>query len=172
MSPSTSWTETEPAESTIGAPDLLEVGRITKAHGLKGEVVVALTTNRDERVAPGTVLSTERGDLRVVRSSPFQGKWIVQFEGVRSRDDAEALRNQVLSAPPLDDDDADWIHELIGADVVDQTGSVVGKVEAVQDNPVADLLVLASGALVPMTFVVETGPGRVVIDAPDGLLDL
>lgn len=154
------------------ADDLLEVGRITKPHGLKGEVVVSLTTNRDERVAPGVVLQTDRGPMTVVRSSAFQGKWIVQFEGVRSREDADELRNVVLKAPPLDDPDVDWIHELIGADVVDTTGTVVGRVEAVQDNPVADLLVLEAGPLVPMTFVVETSPGRVVIDAPDGLLDI
>lgn len=156
----------------MNAPDLLEVGKIVKPHGLRGEVVVALTTNRAERVAPGTVLLTDRGPMTVERSSPFQGRWIVQFEGVLSREDADEVRDLVLRAEPLDDPDADWIHDLIGADVVDQTGSVVGKVEAVQDNPVADLLVLESGALVPMTFVVETAPGRVVIDAPEGLLDL
>jgi hypothetical protein len=44
---------------------LLEVGRITKTHGVRGDVLVLLTTERTERVAPGTVLHTDRGELTV-----------------------------------------------------------------------------------------------------------
>jgi 16S rRNA processing protein RimM len=46
-----------------------------------------------------------------------------------------------------------------------------GRVESVQANPAADLLVLDSGALVPMVFVVEVGPGRIVVDPPAGLFE-
>ena len=167
-SPSTSSTEA-PLSSE---PELLEVGRIGKPHGLRGEVIVSLLANRDERVAPGMVFHADGRDFVVEKSTPHQGRYIVEFEGVLSREDAEAIRNTVLFAAPLDDPDVDWVHDLIGADVIDQTGAVVGVVEAVQDNPVADLLVLESGPLIPMTFVVETAPGRVVVDIPEGLLDL
>jgi len=142
-----------------------------KPHGLKGEVVVELTTNRTERVAPGTVLATDRGPLTVVRSSPFQNRWIVQFEGVASREDADALRNVVLRAEPLEDPDALWVHELIGAVVVDTAGTELGRVDAVEANPASDLLVLDGGGLVPLTFVVSQEQGRVVVDPPAGLLD-
>ena len=68
---------------------LLEVGRVVKPHGLGGEVVVELVTNRDERVAPGSVLHTAGGDLEVVGSRPFSatgvGRWIVTFRGVSDR---------------------------------------------------------------------------------------
>jgi 16S rRNA processing protein RimM len=58
------WRSTS-TSSTDGG-DLLEVGRITKPHGIRGEVVVALTTDRTERVAPGAVLqTTTRGPLTV-----------------------------------------------------------------------------------------------------------
>jgi 16S rRNA processing protein RimM len=156
---------------------VLEVGRIVKPHGLKGEVIVSLVTNRpDERMAAGTVLSSDKGDLTVEWAKPHQNRWIVQFEGVSGRDAAEALRDRVLSAEPLDDDDEDddtlWIHELIGAEVVGVDGRSYGPVEAVEANPASDLLVLAGGGLVPLTFVVS-GPtaGRIVIDPPAGLLD-
>ena len=152
---------------------MLDVGRVVKPHGLRGEVVVELTTNRTERVAPGTVLATDRGDLRIERSSPFQHRWIVQFDGIDSREAADAIRGLVLRAEPLEDADAVWVHELIGSEVLDTAGAVLGRVESVQANPASDLLVLEDGGLIPLTFLVSHSPddGRVVVDPPAGLLD-
>lgn len=150
---------------------MLDVGRVVKPHGLRGEVVVDLTTNRTERLTAGTVLSTDRGPLTVTRSSPFQNRWIVQFEGVSDREGADALRGVILRAEPLEDPDALWVHELIGAAVVDQAGTELGRVASVEANPASDLLVLEGGGLIPLTFVVSHADGRVVVDIPDGLLD-
>jgi 16S rRNA processing protein RimM len=155
---------------------LLEVGRIVKPHGLRGDVVVELVTNREERVAPGAVLQSDDRLLEVVRARPFSstgtGRWIVTFRGVGDLSGAEALRDAVLSAPPLDDLDAIWVHELIGATVVDTDGEPLGTVTAVQANPASDLLVLSSGALVPLTFVTGRVAATVTVDLPAGLLDL
>jgi 16S rRNA processing protein RimM len=150
--------------------DLLEVGRVAKAHGLRGEVVVALSTNRPERVAKGTVLHTDDGPLTIVASRPHQKRHIVRFAGVDTREAADALHGRVLRAEPLEDPDALWIHELIGATVVDQHDVEHGTVTAVEVNPASDLLVLDGGGLVPLTFVVEQGDGRIRVDVPDGLL--
>jgi 16S rRNA processing protein RimM len=151
---------------------VLDVGRVVKPHGLKGEVVVELTTNRTERIEPGTVLASDRGDMTIVRSSRFQERWIVQFEGVYSREDADAIRNLVLRAEPIEDPDAVWVHDLIGSLVVDTAGVELGAVKEVQANPASDLLVLEDGGLIPLTFLVSHQPGRVVVDPPAGLLDL
>ena len=155
---------------------MLEVGRIAKAHGIKGEVLVALTGDRTERVAKGAVLRTATGrDLVVRTASAHQGKWIVAFEGVGTRTEAEALHGQTLLAEPLDDPDTLFVHELIGSTVVDATtGAEVGTVAAVEANPASDLLVLeGSGALIPVRFVVERDPhGRLRVELPEGLLDL
>jgi 16S rRNA processing protein RimM len=154
-------------------PELLEVGRITKAHGLRGEVVVFLTTDRVERVERGSVLHTDRGELVVAASRAHQDRWIVSFEQCTTREAAEALRGVVLSAPPLDDADALWVHELIGCTVVTPDGVERGVVDSVLDNPAADLLVLDSGAMVPVVFVVGGPQGRrLQVDTPDGLFDL
>ena len=83
-----------------GAP-LLEVGRIAKAHGIRGEVNVLLTTERLERLAPGAVLRTRRGELEVVSSRPHQGGHLVAFKGVDDRNAADALRGLVLQALSL-----------------------------------------------------------------------
>lgn len=148
---------------------MLEVGRVIKPHGLKGDVIVNLTTNRTERLDVGNTFND--GALVVRRASPHQHRWIVSFEAVDDVTAAEALRDTVLYAAPLDDPDALWVHELIGATVIDTSGARRGTVESVQANPASDLLVLDTGALVPLRFVSEQRDGEVVVDAPEGLFE-
>jgi 16S rRNA processing protein RimM len=148
---------------------MLEVGRVVKPHGLRGDVIVALTTNRTERLTSGAAFND--GALVVERAAPHQHRWIVSFAGVDTVEAADALRGTVLLAAPIDDADALWVHELIGATVVDQEGVARGRVESVQANPASDLLVLDTGALVPLRFVVSQGDGEVRVDAPDGLFE-
>ncbi|MHB1710940.1 MAG: ribosome maturation factor RimM [Acidimicrobiales bacterium] len=153
---------------------LLQVGRIVKPHGLRGEVIVSLSTNRDERAAMGSRLRSQDGrELVVVGSSAHQGRFIVSFQDVTSIEDADALRGTILFASPIDDPDALWVHELVGALAVDLAGRELGVVEGVQANPASDLLVLADGNLIPLRFVIALQPRvRVTVDVPDGLLDL
>ena len=164
----------EDQSDTAAEAPMLEVGRIVKPHGLRGDVIVSLATNRPERVAPGSVLTTEEGrPMSVLRSAPHQGRFIVTFQGLSGIEDAESVRDTGLFAPPLDDPDALWVHELIGSSVEDRTGRVLGTVESVEANPASDLLVLHGGALIPLHFVVGNEPGvRVTVEVPDGLLDL
>lgn len=144
-----------------------------KPHGLRGEVIVALSTNRDERLAPGSQLRT--GGARVLcveQATPHRGRFIVRFEGVAGIDGAEALRDETLFAPPMDDPDVLWIHELIGAAVEDVDGRALGTVEAVEANPASDLLVLENGVLIPLRFVVHCDPrSRITVDVPEGLVE-
>jgi 16S rRNA processing protein RimM len=144
---------------------------VARPHGLRGEVVVDLVTNRAERVAPGAVLVTDRGELVVAASRPHQGRWLVTFEGVEGREGAEAVRGLVLRAPALDEPEGLWVHELIGSEVVGADGRRHGRVASVEANPASDLLVLEGGGLVPLRFVVEQRAGEVVVDVPPGLLD-
>ncbi|MDH4146688.1 MAG: ribosome maturation factor RimM [Acidimicrobiia bacterium] len=148
------------------------MGTVNRAHGLRGEVVVKLVTDRVERVAVGSVLRTSRGVLRVAESRPFKDRHLVRFEGATTREDAEALAGLSLLAEPIDDPDELWVHELVGCTVRDVAGSEYGVVEAVQENPAADLLVLESGALVPVVFVTELRDGVITIDPPAGLFEL
>ena len=92
---------------------LLEVGRITKAHGVRGDVLVALSSERTERLDPGSVLTTDRGPLTVVSSSRHQDRWIVRFDGIDGRDQADAWRGTVLRAEAIeaDADDALGRHD-------------------------------------------------------------
>lgn len=150
----------------------LEVGRIVKAHGLRGQVQVDLWSDRVERLAPGVTLYSERGPLVVHEAAAHQARFIVSFDRIHSREEADRWRGVVLSAPRLHDESVIWIDQLYGAEVVDASGVRRGVVVEVEANPASDLMVLDSGALVPLTFVVTLEANtRVQIDAPEGLFE-
>ncbi len=168
------------AADRVAFGPLLEVGRIIRPHGIRGAVVVQLVTNRLERLLPGARLACSQpridgpsppDELEVVESRPHQGRHIVVFAGVSSIDAAEPLRDVLLSAPPLDDPDALFVHELIGRAVVDAGGVLRGTVTAVEANPASDLLVLDERHYVPLRFVVRRDADGIVVDVPDGLFD-
>jgi 16S rRNA processing protein RimM len=152
----------------------LELGSVGRPHGVHGEVTVILRTDRAERTEPGAVLYTGDRKLVVASARPHQGRWLVRFEGVGDRDAAEQLRGATLVGEPLDDpgEGRVWVHELVGAEARDVHGNVLGRVTAVEVNPAHDLLVLDERVLVPIVFVVDQEPGIVIVDPPDGLLDL
>jgi 16S rRNA processing protein RimM len=150
---------------------------VTKAHGLKGEVLVQLWTDQTQRLSPGTVLSSPSGPMEVVSSRLMRGdRYIVQFDSVYDRVAAEGLQGLELSAEPLDEPPPDgtlWVHELEGALVRDVAGTELGRVAAVEANPASDLMVLESGGLIPVRFVTSHDPAAktVDVDIPEGLLD-
>ncbi|HEY5663569.1 MAG TPA: ribosome maturation factor RimM [Ilumatobacter sp.] len=155
---------------------LLEVGRIGRPHGIRGDLFLDLITDHVERARVGSRLWARNRWLTITESSPSNRRWRVHFEGVDDRTAAEALTGVLVSAEPIDDPDALWVHELIGSDVVETNGIHRGRCVSVIENPAADLLELDSGALVPVTFVTaieRSGPGRLItIDPPDGLFEL
>jgi 16S rRNA processing protein RimM len=109
-------------------------------------------------------------------------RYLVWFEGVSDRVGAERLQGVDLLAEPVEVPGTLWVHELVGALVLDvASGAELGRVSAVEANPASDLLVLESGALIPARFVVRVGEvaadaegaARVVeVEIPEGLLDL
>ncbi len=153
-------------------PDQLEVGRITKPHGLKGDVLVKFVTDRTgERTAEGAELTLSNGDvLTVERASLHKDRWIVHFTGVDTREAADSLHSQLLFANPLEDTGDVFIHEVIGRRLLTPDGADHGTVVAVLDNPASDLMELENGLLVPMVFYVSHDQNTVTVDVPDGLL--
>jgi 16S rRNA processing protein RimM len=114
-----------------------------------------------------------------------QGRLIARFEGIQDRNVAEALRDVLLQvdsadvAPP-DDPDEFLDHQLVGLSVVGTDGTVLGDVERIEHAPASDLIVLAKNgggtALIPFVSQlvpdVDVAGGRIVVDLPEGLLDL
>lgn len=170
-------------------PDRLTVGRIGKPQGLRGEVTVEVRTDLPElRFAPGNALLTdppERGPLTVAATRDQNGRLVVAFEGVPDRSAAELLRNTLLlvdaaDVPPSEDPDEFHDTELVGLVAELPGGAVLGPVLEVLHLPHGDVLVVRrenrSEVLVPFVAaivpVVDLPGGRLVVDPPEGLLDL
>jgi 16S rRNA processing protein RimM len=165
------------------------VGRIGRAHGIKGQVTVEVRTDDpDIRFAPGAILVTEpaeRGPLTVADSRFHNGLLLLSFQGVPDRNGAEALRNTMLvveadeNESPEDPDEF-YDHQLIGLPVVTVDGEAVGEISELLHLPAQDVLAVArpdgSEALIPFLKqfvpVVDIAARRVVVDPPAGLLDL
>ncbi|MDH3300295.1 MAG: ribosome maturation factor RimM [Acidimicrobiia bacterium] len=169
-------TNTEPDPS--GSASYLEVGRIGKAHGLRGEVVVTWITNLiDDRTRPGSRFRATGGPilgedwLTIATSRPHQNRWLVRFEGVDDRTTADRLRGITLEAEPIDTEGEVFVHELVDKILVDQHGTVHGPVVALIANPASDLLELGDGRLVPLAFYQSHDDERVQVEVPAGLLD-
>jgi 16S rRNA processing protein RimM len=165
------------------------IGRIGKAHGIKGEVTVEIRTDDpDGRFAPDAVLTTDRPErptLVIERSRPHSGRMLVLFEGVPDRNTAELLRGTLLSVdaeddPEIDDPDEFYDHQLVGLAAVTVEGVAIGAVSDVVHLPASVLLVVTTpeGREVLVPFVAEIVPevdlagGRVVVDPPPGLIEL
>jgi 16S rRNA processing protein RimM len=177
------------ADSTAdGSVDTVVVGRVGPARGVKGEVFVQPFTDApEERFAAGSVLLTEpagRSPL-TVESANFAGpKLVVHFAGVDDRNAAEALRGTELripasERPELDDPDEFYTSDLIGLAARTVQGADLGPIADVIEIAGADYLVLTvEGAerLVPFVAAivptVDISGGFVLIDPPEGLLDL
>jgi len=173
--------------------DTVVVGRIGRPHGVRGLATVEVRTDDpDLRFAPGTTLITDpprRGPLTVVDMRWHSGTLLLQLaapsgEVYGTREEVDALRNTLLlvpvaDLPDIEEPDSYYDHQLVGLSVRLPDGSVVGEVTAVR-HEAQDLLVLRRSdggeALVPFVSAivptVDIGGGVVVIDPPEGLLDL
>jgi 16S rRNA processing protein RimM len=175
-----------PQDVTAAEAVTVVVGRVGRAHGLRGEVAVEVRTDDpDARFAPGAVLATEPppvGPLVVAATRWHAGRLLLSFAGVEDRSAAETLRGAVLlvevSAPqrPSDPDEY-YDHQLVGLTVEDLDGTALGTVTEVVHLPAQDLLAVRGSdrveflvpfvaALVP---VVDLDNSRVVVDLPAGL---
>lgn len=169
----------------------LVVGRIAKAHGITGELVVEVRTDDpDARFTAGKALRLKRprggGESTVIIESvrPHTGRLLVRLRGVADRDAAEAMRGSLFvvdtaDLPPIEDPDEFYDHQLEGLVVRTVDGETVGTVIEVLHTPGGELLSIRSETdteiLVP--FVLDIVPrvslaeGVIEIDPPEGLLN-
>jgi len=160
----------------------LAVGRVTRAHGLKGEVAVLPLSQVESRFEPGSILFVDEGGRSVTVSAarPNRGRLLVSFEEIRDRDQAEAVRGLYLfvpsaSAPPLPEGEY-WPHELLGADVVTTEGRSIGTIGEIIHSPANDVWVARSSAgevLIPalkdVVECVDVSGRRIVVREVPGL---
>ncbi len=169
----------------------LTVGRVARAHGVTGELVVDIRTDDPElRFAPGATLRAKGSDRRertftIDTVRPHGGRLLVRLSGVADRAAADALRGSVFvidssDLPPIDEDDTYYDHQLEGLRVRTTAGLELGPVTEVLHTAAGELLAVkreqAPELLVPfvsaIVMSVSLEDGVVEIDPPDGLLDL
>jgi 16S rRNA processing protein RimM len=158
----------------MSRPEWIEVGRVSRAHGVHGEVRIVLSSDNPERFVPTSVLYARPGRLGVagprlreqvrltvstVRGG--EGFPILGFSEVASRERAEALRGYVLEIrssqlPELDDDEF-YPFDLVGLEARDQNGAIAGRVTDVMDSPAHALLQVSSGS-----ETAEVAPGELI----------
>jgi 16S rRNA processing protein RimM len=144
-------------------------------------VSVQPLTEVGARFVPGSVLRLEDGrTLTVQASRPHRDRVLVKFEGVADRDHADALRGSVLlvdaaDAPPIEERDRYWIHQVVGLQVITEDGRPLGRIREVEANPANDLWVTEDGALIPAVREVVVGvdleAGRVTVRELPGLFE-
>jgi 16S rRNA processing protein RimM len=161
------------------------IGRVVKAHGIRGEVVVHPLSDVPGRFDAGTEVVVGDTSRTIAASRPHQGRLLLAFDGVHDRTEAERLRGRDVLAAPVDlsDSEAFYAHELVGLDVVHIDGRHLGVVTALIELPEAagyDLLEVERDGgtwLLPcaddLVEAVEDEGGRLtlVVDPPEGLVD-
>jgi 16S rRNA processing protein RimM len=164
------------------------VGRIGRPHGIRGDVVVGVRTDEPElRFVPGSRLDTDPADvgpLTVAAIKWHSGELLVRFAGIGDRDAAAELRGAWLlvdsaSIPPSDDPDEFNDTDLIGLSVRTADGTSVGTVDDVLHSGQDVLVVKGSSGpdfmipfVLPLVPEVDVPAGFLVIDPPEGLLEL
>ena len=171
--------------------DLVIGGRIRKAHGIRGDLVVEAISDEPDAIfasgrrviagdANGNPLRS-RLELHITHSSLFKGGYIVHFEEVRDRTEADTWRDRFLLVPadelePLGEDEV-YVHELPGMRVVLESGKEVGTIDCTYELPqglTLDVKWDSGSALIPYDRIVtkvDRAERVVTIDPPEGLLD-
>jgi len=188
-STSSTPTDAELLSTPDVSPDTVVVGRIGRPHGVRGEVTIEVRTDDpDLRFTPGAVLQTDpadRGPLTIEGGRWHRDVLLLALEGVESREAAELLRNTLLlvettALPALDDPDDYYDHQLVGLTARLTDGTALGEVVAVSHEG-GDLLVVqrpGDGGELLIPFVraivptVDLAAGSLVVDPPEGLLEL
>ncbi len=157
------------------------VGKITRAHGVTGEVAVLVLSEVEGRFADGAVLYLEDGrSLTVEESRPHRGRLLVRFREIPDRDRAERLLGMYLVVPEAEvpelPESAYWPHQLEGCEVVTEGGRSLGTLREVIANPANDIWVVVDGggetlvpALKDVVVSVDVDAKRVVVREIPGL---
>ncbi|HEY0192898.1 MAG TPA: ribosome maturation factor RimM [Kofleriaceae bacterium] len=159
----------------------IEIGRIARAHGIRGEVVI-ITHDPESDVLDELRQIWVGGVARTITEARGTHRgWLIQLEGVPTRNDAEALRGQVVEVDrdllELSDDDV-VLDDMVGCKVQLADGTPWGEVFAVDRGAMQDVLVIHDGErerLLPLVdeFVtkIDLDASLITVDPPAGLPD-
>lgn len=174
-----------PEPGKASSDGLLLVGRVARAHGIRGHVIVNPETDFMEdrfrtgrRMLVGAAVGAQEYEIQEVRF--HQGRPIVRFAGLGTMNDAEALSGHELWLREADLEPLPsgtfYRHDLIGCEVRNKGGEVLGRVTAVEGSLDRSYLVVGEHMMIPLVagicVAVDVAGRHVTVDPPEGLIDL
>jgi 16S rRNA processing protein RimM len=172
------------------ADDLIQIGEVTGAHGIKGGLKFYSYAESLDFLAPGTQIFLDSGQSRtaykIVNAQPYKKIVRVVLEGVTTRDQAEALVGRGIfipkvQLPDLEEEDSYYWVDLIGLQVYSITGEHLGEVTGIIPTGANDVYVIQAPAgrpadeiLVPaiasVVLEIDLVGGRMIVELPEGLV--
>ncbi|MBI4199794.1 MAG: 16S rRNA processing protein RimM [Chloroflexi bacterium] len=163
-----------------GAGAFVEVGRIVKPMGVRGEVRIQAMTDVPQRFAPGAVLYVDASPHHVLRSRATPQGLVVLFQDVATRTQAEELRGKVVAVPeqevPPLPEGSYYHYQVLGMNVYTSLGKLLGDVVEILETGSNDVYVVRRGgdetlipALADVVVGVDVQQGRMTVDLPQGL---
>ncbi len=169
----------------MSADDLLLVGRVARPHGIRGQVIVNPETDfpgdRFRQGQPLLIGSADHAVERRIDAVRFhQGRPILALAGIETIDEAERLagaevwvRQEALEPLPAG---TYYRHDLVGCEVRDAAGGLLGRVTAVEGTLERSYLVIDGDVMLPLVegicTEVDMAGRRIVVDPPDGLIEV
>jgi 16S rRNA processing protein RimM len=144
--------------------DFVQVGRVGKPHGLDGSFAVEDASDAADRFAPDAVLYVDGEPARILEAKRARGRPVIRLDRAVERGAALSVLRSDLPEP---DADSYYVFDLVGLEVEEEGGSLLGRVERVSPAPANDVLELDSGLSLPFVeacvLEVDVGAGRIVV---------
>jgi 16S rRNA processing protein RimM len=166
-------------EDALDPKTAVAVGRITSAHGIRGEVNVESLTDFPQRFQPGSRLWIDGSPYNVERGRPQGRSVILKLSEVADRNQAEALTGKTLLAPEasqIEDEDVYYLHDIVGLHVETRDGETLGDLAEVLSTGSNDVYVVRGDrgelllpALDDVILEVDVKAGRILVDIPEGI---
>ncbi|MEX0833288.1 MAG: ribosome maturation factor RimM [Actinomycetota bacterium] len=159
----------------------ITVGKITRAHGIKGEVSVLVLSENPDRFVPDSVVSTRDGrSLSVESTRENRGRLLVKFKEISHRGEAQRFHGEYLVVPASElaelPEGSYWPHQIIGCEVLREDGRSLGTVTEIIRTEANDVWVAKSGdaetlipALDDVVESVDPATRRIVVERIPGL---
>ncbi len=159
-------------------PEHVRIGYVRRAVGLRGEVEVEPLTDNSGRIQAGLSVHTGRAVRKVEAVHSSANLLILKFVGVDNRDDADTLRGKYLEVETIEVEplpEGSYYHwQLLGLEVFDTAGALMGSVSDIIDNPANDIYVVSGDngqvlipAVTEVVLKVDLEAGRILVDLPE-----
>jgi len=160
--------------------DTVPVGKIVGVHGIRGEVKISPYGDPDDFIFGEISITGESGARKILAMRPHKGTFLVALEGVKTRNDAEALKGAEVSVPeeelPETSEDEFYYYRLMGCSVVTEAGEDLGTVTNIIETGANDVIEVAGPGgevLIPVVeqniIDIDTAEGRVTVRLMEGM---